>query len=400
MDRRHIGIIVLATVHAISCAALFAKQEVTGPWSYVDEVTNRPFEVDDVVVSDPDGSIIDPEFDKSDPSSPRMVWQDLEGDLWVADVDPITGTWWPLDGRQFFVDSGLANIFETRQGPEWAYDDQGNRVVYTKFVRGRVRLYQASLDPASGAYLPDRLKRGINREVRRGSTNVGDTQPVVLYLTKRRNVDRIGWRALDDPSTDTLLPKGVRQPRWVSGSRGLIATFRGKRTTQIFYHAINSGRSTQLTFDATEKRHPTMWYDPATGYQLLAATMDERNIGIWRQDASKNWILEGSFRPQTDLPYLTRPDWFIWDGASYLSYMAHTEKSAQEQNVRGTGEAWVTRVSGAGPFQHRRVSSPTVTRMKDVENLPLLSTVYIYYEEILDGDNGRRLVHRAATGLE
>ena len=77
----------------------------------------------------------------------------------------------------------------------------------------------------------------------------------------------------------------------------------------------SSAQTIAAVNNATEKRHPTMWYDPATGYHLLAATMDDRNIGIWKQDASKNWVLEGSFRPQTDLPYLTRPDWFIWDGA-------------------------------------------------------------------------------------
>ncbi|MEA3277967.1 MAG: hypothetical protein U9Q81_22315 [Pseudomonadota bacterium] len=208
-----------------------------------------------------------------------------------------------------------------------------------------------------------------------------------------------GWRELDDASTETLLPSGTANLKWVPGKRALVGTREVQGTDQVFYYSIDTGVATQLTFDSAQKRFPIMWWDPATRDYLLAANRNDVEIGIWALDDSQAWYLAGTVRPPTDIPYVFRPDWFTWDDASYLSYLMHTERSGKRQNFLGTGEAWVTRISGTGPFRHRQVNDPSVTRIKDVENLPLGSTVYIYYAEIIDDQNYRRLIHRAATGL-
>ena len=58
---------------------------------------------------------------------------------------------------------------------------------------------------------------------------------------------------------------------------------------------------------------------------------------------------------------------------------------------------WLTQITGTGSFRHRQVNNPSLSRIKDVEVFPGSVTPYVYYAEILP--DGRRLIHRADTGL-
>src|SRR6056297_2204753 len=87
------------------------------------------FVPDDVIVSDPDSDLPDPEFDVIDN---HMVWQDLLGDLWLARLDPTTGDVMPMDGRGLLLDTDLRAIDKTANGPEWASGDGRSFVAYTR----------------------------------------------------------------------------------------------------------------------------------------------------------------------------------------------------------------------------------------------------------------------------
>lgn len=357
------------------------------------------FEVDDIIVSDPTDSLVDPEFDKN-LASLRMAWQDRTGELWVAEVDPRTGTWSPPDGRQTLVDSGGFTISDTRQGPEWAYDDKGNRIVYTREENGKPVLFQARQDLKTGDYRAERVADGESLSLAKASEDPQDPRPriTVSYADGANGVFR-GWREIDDATTQTLLPADAVKIRWITGLRALVGIREIRGIDQVFSYSLDAGGVTQLTFDRTPKSFPVMWPDPATGRYLLAASIADRHIGIWIRLRPGKWTFVKSLRPPTNIPYVYQLEPFIWKGASYLSYLMHTERSGKRQNFTGTGEVWVTRVSGTGPFRHRQVNDPLVTRIKDPENLPVEDTVYIYYAEILDSQNYRRLIHRAATGL-
>lgn len=364
---------------------------------------NANFTPYDIVVSDINDSLLDPEFDKN-LTNLRMAWQERSGDLWETDVDSFTGSWNPLNGRQLLVDTDLVVIGKTRQGPEWAYDNCGNRLVYTRKMKsGQYQLYQAWWDPITRQFIKSPVMNGENQALYQVSHDLGDPTPRIIYSYPNPNsitghTMAFGWREINDPKTDTHLPIDFKSVQWISGQRTVVATTRINGIRQVVYYNIDTGITTIATSDPTHKRFPLIWQDPATQEYILSAVMDDTGIGVWRQKSQDQWVFTNYLRPPTEIPYIFKPDWFVWNGASYLAYLIHTEKSGKLQNYQGKGEVWVTCVSNINcQFTHRQVNNPTITRIKDVENLVVNHTVYVYYAEILPDQ--RRLIHRTDTGL-
>lgn len=73
--------------------------------------TQDPFVFEDVVVSHPKGSLVDPEFA---PTGPYMAWVDRRKRLWVNDLNPNTGTWPIKNAKQTLVDEELIRVGKTR----------------------------------------------------------------------------------------------------------------------------------------------------------------------------------------------------------------------------------------------------------------------------------------------
>jgi hypothetical protein len=127
------------------------------------------FVVNDTVVSSLNVSLIDPEFADA---SQLMSWQDTDGRLWLNHVDPTTGTWSPMDGRQWLLDDQLARVAGTRQGPEWVVGRGDDRIVYTKNVGGILTLYEAWNRNRQWFTAP--LPLNFYCSAMRGSKEVGD----------------------------------------------------------------------------------------------------------------------------------------------------------------------------------------------------------------------------------
>ena len=87
------------------------------------------FVPNDRIVSDPAATLVDPEFDQLDN---YMVLQEVEGNLWLAKIDPVTGDIHPPDGRGKLLDTIVANPSESGNGPEFGYGGGEPYVVYTR----------------------------------------------------------------------------------------------------------------------------------------------------------------------------------------------------------------------------------------------------------------------------
>ena len=366
------------------------------------------FVVNDVVVSDPSGSLTDMEFDKT--ATPRQSWQEHDGNVWVANVDPAAGTWSPPDGKQILIATNAVPIQDTRQGPEWASDNRGDRVLFTGAISGGMQIYQSTYNQQTGQYDVLPVAQSSGTALAHGSHTPGDPHPRLLYTIPAANgkvsQHTYGWREIDNPQTGGTLPSDFIMPEWVDGrsawvngqySYSIVATKTVSALDQVVFYDTGSGITTQLTRTGSSARFPVMWLDPACNCWLLTAILDNAKIGVWEEQSDGRWLLVNQLRPPTQLPYLFKPDYFIWNGASYLAYSTSNQKDGRKQALNDVGEVWVTRVSGQGPFRHRQVNDPSVTHIKDVENLTLTTGVYCYYTEILQ--DGRRLIHKAATGL-
>ena len=154
--------------------------------------------VDDTVVSSQGESLFDPEFATE---GPALTFQDQgTGNLWVCAIDAAKGTWTPLNGKQTLVDQRLSLFAGTLQGPEWAIDSGGSRIVYTKNVRGV---------PAIG--VAKRVENGwqtfvhftvSNSKTSREQTVRGNAD---VWLAEISNAGKILWfRQVNDPKTTRI----------------------------------------------------------------------------------------------------------------------------------------------------------------------------------------------------
>ncbi len=97
---------------------------------YVAPVYADDFIPDDISVSDTTNFMKDMEFDIQ---GGHLAWQDdRSGTLWVADVDPNTGAFNPINGMGTMVDLGLLPMSLTKNGPEWILGLPKAQVVYSK----------------------------------------------------------------------------------------------------------------------------------------------------------------------------------------------------------------------------------------------------------------------------
>ena len=154
--------------------------------------------VDDTVVSSQEESLFDPEYATE---GPALTFQDQgTGNLWVCPIDAAKGTWTPLNGKQTLVDQRLSLFAATLQGPEWAIDSGGSRIVYTKNVR-RV--------PAIG--VAKRVENGwqtfLHFTVSNSKTSKEQSVrgKADVWLAEISNAGKILWfRQVNDPKTTRI----------------------------------------------------------------------------------------------------------------------------------------------------------------------------------------------------
>ncbi len=352
------------------------------------------FIVNGRVVSDPNISLQDPEFDKV---GIQMTWQDDGGNLWVAPINPATGAIIPTSGQGTLIDTGLAPIADTKNGPEWDYSNGPTQIVYTKLINGTQVLgralwtgsqWQAGL-LAGG---DDRSAPLASKYPQDGFINTSTIYHVGGVPTPRTP---ISFRDLDDATSEERVsdPTAI-QGQWVQGQRTVICQILVNSVYQIATYNTLTGTLTQLTFDAGNKNNPYMWQAPEFNNELIfSALIDESSIAVYRLKRDK-WSKIKTIAPGgTAKPYYNSPEPFIYGGKSYLSFTANQLSAL---NGKSPSDVWIAATDPANPLQ-RRVSDASAKTRSDPESLILTGGPVIYYVEITNTD--LRILHRCTTGL-
>lgn len=347
--------------------------------------------VDDVAVSAPGASMPDPEFDTV---HHRVVWQSIDGDeLWVADVDPVSGAFLPADGRGTLVDTNVAPIGLARNGPEWVQTAAGAHVLYG-VDRGHgpevmlaehdgVAWQSSSLAPGMGAF---------------GSLQPHDPSPRV-YFVEPGPPEVTLTRVLGGVSADIRYPHPLRWGRWIEGTGHLLAVARDAHgIQQVVDVDPQTGSIDWRTSDDSNKRSVFGWFDPERGAEAYFTTRGPSgteiamSIDVHLSDGAGGWVLHDVIRSTAAYPFIISPEPFVVDGRSYISFLASRQPENRD-NARA--EVWVVDIDPSTRWA-RRVSLPSTAPIKDPEPAVFDDTAFIYYTELMGTE---RVVHRCATGL-
>ena len=228
-------------------------------YSYLNPA-NAEFSATEILVTR--NYILDQEFDYD---TPRFAWTTrTDGDLWLAKVDAATGDFLPRDGKGILIDT---NLFFANNGPEWIATSTGSRLIYTKRDDfGALRMSQATKVEGTNQWLTSDLENGENRITPVGSSNPNDPNPTIHYLNNELGQQRLSWRFINYPSSESDIPDsdgsvGTIGGRWVPGKRAIVFTAQYDER-QVYYYDVIDEKLTQLTYDAGNKQTVFMWQAP------------------------------------------------------------------------------------------------------------------------------------------
>ncbi|NEQ20418.1 MAG: hypothetical protein F6K28_14455 [Microcoleus sp. SIO2G3] len=351
---------------------------------------SRQFAPNDQVVSDPSMSLPDPEFDRV---GSLVTWQDGSNQLWVASVDPVTGAFIPPSGQGQLLDTGLVSIAITKNGPEWIYGQGNSQIFYTKYINDQISLSRAWW--TGSTWRVRGLQNGADRVATVGSLDPGDVNPRIIYKTLQEGDDPLlTWRELNKPVSETFVPNATVPPnaRWVEGDRSIGLTIDVGGERQCAKYDIDTGTTTQLTFNPGNKGPIFMWKAPEFNNELVFFCLSDglTSMPIYRK-IDDNWTIIHTIVPPSTGPYINSPEPFVYNGKSYVSFLTRANRGKG-----GSSDVWIAGIDATTPL-YRKVSASTEMNRTDPESFVTPNRAFIYYTEVTS--SGVRIIHRCATGL-
>ena len=352
---------------------------------------------DDKIISDPLVSLPDPEFD---PFGSRIVWQDLDKNLWVADIDPDTGDLVPTSGQGTLIDTNLASFAITHNGPEWAFGGNDPYIVYTKFFEPWTFL-AAAREVANGEWRAQLLQEGYGRFGPFGTprSNIGSARINYQKILPDTGLV-LAWRKIYDPDSERTLPDVTSiGGRWDETGESLVTTIMIDGVRQVVLVDAETGGITQLTFKPIRKALPYMWFAPEFGEIVFLTLLGPKRLGIFRK-VGEEWVNIYTIVPPSDKPFIGSPEPFVFAGKSYVSFTAAKQIIDRWPYAIPIGptELWFAAVDPASPMFRRVDCRTPETRRIDPEPFITNQGPFIYYTE-QDEATGIYFLGRAATGL-
>ena len=339
------------------------------------------FTVDDVPVGTGGISYADPEF-----LSPvnRMVFQTGGTgvqEVWVAELNPLTGLLVSATGKDLLVDTGAATIgpnYDTTNGPEWGLDSEGAAIFYSKRDANDIVQFWRASNLVPGAvnvtqltHVPGPNGEGAIMGIARKDASRPTTQFIYRYIQAPRFQVPGPARWADETAPDAIndFPQfngAAAAPSWIEGTEDFL-----------YAKIVSAGRSELATFN-TATATATVWTsDPGAKYNVQAITAPELNgelllgcvidrlrFTVFRFNGTSYVPWANLAPPDPAHPYMLSPEVFQVNG---MTYVAVQMSSNNPDNIGGLPPGtdcamWILNL-GADPAKRfaRRVDEGAIT---------------------------------------
>ena len=332
-------------------------------------------------------------------SPPKLAFSDGTRAIWLADLDPLTGTFLSADGKDLLVDVGQAPLSITNNGPEFAVDRHGWSIIYSKVTGGAMQVWRATLVAAGFATEP--VTSGVPTF---GAVASRNSEAQTSYIAAIRGSWEQGagvWLDLDAPEAVHAFSSADRETtdgRWVDETSLAVHTLSdGPNAGQLGMIDASTGASRVITDDTGQKTRPYGWIAPeANGGVRVLALVDTTALGIYEDRGGDTWtrvmtvgIPEGSSATE-----IGSPEPFVAEGQSWASVTL-----IDESGLRRDGQIWILDLSGSANDRSFRcddgLSAPA--RRSDPETFFGSEQVFVYY--YVYRFQGDVELYRCATGL-
>jgi len=285
--------------------------------------------------------IIDAEYDQE---NARFTFTDRNRNLWIGNVDPLTGDFLPPNGRAILVDTNAAFVTDFGNGPEWLFSNQGAEIVYTKYLPDQPLLSKnaniAKAALSGGNWVGDFLSTSGGRSSPIGSLDKYDTNPRIHYQGVIGST--FYWSGSDDLTLEEKVPDSSKMVggnrRWVPEMSAIIFTAEvedtnGNATPQVFLYHTDTRILEQLTSDDGGKEEAYMWKAPEHNNEYVFFVMiDRTKLRVYRKidtngEGLYKWTAINTIDAPKAMPYIWSPEPFTHNGKSYIFLVLSASES-------------------------------------------------------------------------
>ncbi len=346
-------------------------------------------EAGDVALLTPEGkSWIDPEVLRRGGQS-LMTWQEPDGGVWLAEVDPDTGVL--ADGSVAQLGDSAAPLGRTFNGPEFGVDQTGWAVYYTRLVDGRQQVARVGADGTLEV-----LTGGDEHFSPLPTAQPSSATTRLVMLRRPPEWGTVLWVDPADPEAEhEVVHLGERTPgdaRWAVGTATFVTNVHPDQPGQLSLVNTDTGAVVAVTDEPGLKSRPYAWEWPKPdGGLLVLAIVDGTELVVWGDDGNGEWQRRATLTsPDPTHPVLGSPEPFVAGGRSYVSLTAQDASSPSQQ-------VWIVGVDPDAPFEQRCDDGDAgpISR-SDPEVLLGAEQAFVFYN-VFDPDGAG--VYRCATGI-
>jgi hypothetical protein len=338
---------------------------------------------------------IDPEVNNP---SELLGYQLANGDIWIGELDKLTGLFESENGLDFKIGENAAPLIETFNGPEFGYDSDGWSVVFTKEIDGVYSIWESKI--INGEIISREVASGPeNRQSALASKNQNAASTRIVYSIG--GFDGVmAWKDLTDIENEYIIDSVDRGVRWIDNSNKIAYIKQtGQHTGEIAVYDTDTQTEEIVSGDGRSKSNPYGWYAPEYDDELLVAALldSDTKIGIYKENDSQEWVLirDIGIPDDSEYDFFGSPEPFTAAGKSYLSCVIKEEEDAYSNS-----EVWIISLDDGINTDHKLKidDSLGIIIRTDPETFTGENEVFVYYNVI--NSDGNFEAWRARTGIE
>ncbi len=347
-------------------------------------------------ISPENASYIDPEILSS---IHKIAFQTAAGNVWLADLDPLTGLFKSSSGLDVLVDQNATPLIQSFNGPEFGVDQNGWAMFYTKVNGATPQIWRATVQDNQVNRNP--LSNGNIARLSTLATKAPESPSIRLLYSKGPSLDNgfIGYLDENLPDSEVVLDSLDDGARWINDTRSFAYVKQtGPNAGQIALYNTDTQMEVVITNDQDAKTYCYGWFAPEYQDFLVLCIVNDTLLGIYKNNGGAFWerILTMSAPAQASpYRYFGSPEPFVAGGKSYISLVL---KAVATTSSYVNAETWVL---GIEPDEQKRLmlrcDDGTVARRTDPESYIGAEEVFIYYNQL--NAQGVFEIWRYATGI-
>lgn len=347
-------------------------------------------------ISIPGFNYIDPEIFSEEN---KLAFQTGNGSVWLADLDPITGSFVSANGLDLLIDTGASSLIQSFNGPEFGFDTLGWAIFYTKNNGPAPQAWKAEVE--NGIVTNTPLTSGNKARLSILSSKSSSSESIRILFSKGASLNTgvFGWTDEEDPAAETIIDSTDRGVRWIDDTRKFIYIKQtGIQDGQLFLYDTETSTQEQITNDATGKSYAYGWIAPEYDELITLVLEGDTAIAIYRDLGNEYWdrIITIAAPEESSFKNIGSPETFTAGGKSYISFVTKVDSTGSAYDH---SEVWLSDID---PDPENRLTlrcddgSPGVIR-SDPESYLGEDEVFIYYNRITE--EGIYEIWRYATGI-